>query len=330
MIKTWSTPVLDENRREEPCALCGGRDFSVHLRCEGFRYVRCKQCSLVQMNPQPDAEAVKRRYSGDDYLEYELANEKSFLELGLLTLADAGFYQFESAPTSGADQPAPKVLSGKPACTKRPLRGNMPKAAFGYAGAERIRNPLAGAPGRALDVGCATGALLSELRGRGWQVEGVEINGKQADYARRVRGLQVYGQPLEECSLPAGSYTLITASHLIEHLRRPRSFLAETRRLLAPGGRLFLTTPNVDGFQARIFTGRWRSAIFDHLYLFSVKTLTRLLEQEGFGIEMVVTWGGLASGCAPRPIKFMFDRLAKRFGFGDVMVISAFHRESGW
>ena len=286
MIKTWSTPVLHENRREEPCALCGGRDFSVHLRCEGFHYVRCKQCALVQMNPQPDVEAVKRRYSGDDYLEYELANEKSFLELGLLTLADAGFYQFESA--------------------------------------------LGAAPGRALDVGCATGALLSELRGRGWQIEGVEINGKQADYARRVRGLQVYGQPLEECSLPAGAYTLITASHLIEHLRRPRSFLAEVRRLLAPGGRLFLTTPNIDGFQARLFAGRWRSAIFDHLYLFSVKTLTRLLELEGFGVERIVTWGGLASGCAPHPVKFIFDRLAKRLGFGDVMVIRAFpSRQAG-
>ena len=271
---------MDENRREEPCALCGGRDFFVHLRCEGFHYVRCKQCSLVQMNPQPDAEAVKRRYGGDDYLEYELANEKSFLELGLLTLSDAGFYQFERT--------------------------------------------LGAAPGRALDVGCATGALLSELMGRGWQVEGVELNGKQADYARRVRGLPVYVQPLEECSLTAGSYTLITASHLIEHLRRPRHFLAEVRRLLAPGGRLFLTTPNIDGFQARIFAGRWRSAIFDHLYLFSVKTLTRLLEQEGFGVERIVTWGGLASGCAPRPVKFMFDRLAKRFGFGDVMVIRCF------
>ena len=132
------------------------------------------------MNPQPDEEAARRRYSGDDYLEYELANEKSFLELGLLTLADAGFYQFES--------------------------------------------DLDASERRALDVGCATGALLAELRDRGWQTEGVELNGRQADYARRTRGLLVYGQTLEECSLRAASYTLINASHLIEHLRRPRSF----------------------------------------------------------------------------------------------------------
>ncbi|MDR2796208.1 MAG: class I SAM-dependent methyltransferase [Spirochaetaceae bacterium] len=277
MIKTWSTPLRHEKRREEPCALCGGRDFSARLRCEGFGYVRCKQCSLVQMNPQPDAEAVKRRYSGDDYLEYEIANEKTFLELEMLALADAGFYQFES----GLD------LSGR----------------------------------RALDIGCATGALPAKLRERGWQAEGVEINGRQADYARRTRGLLVYERPLEENRLTAGAYTLITASHLIEHLRRPRVFLAEARRLLAAEGRLFLTTPNIDGFQARLFGSRWRSAIFDHLYLFSAKTLTRLLEQEGFLIEKIVTWGGLAAGSAPRPVKFVFDKLAKRLGFGDVMLI---------
>jgi SAM-dependent methyltransferase len=231
------------------------------------------------MNPQPDEEAVRRRYGGDDYLEYELANEDAFLELAMLTLADAGFYQFESS--------------------------------------------VAASRRRVLDVGCATGALLARLKERGWQAEGVEINGRQADYARRVRGLPVYGQPLEECSLDSISYTLIIASHLIEHLRRPGTFLAEARRLLAPDGRLFLTTPNIDGFQARLFAGRWRSAIFDHLYLFSVKTLTRLLEQEGFRIERVVTWGGLALGAAPRPVKLVFDKLAKRFGFGDVMLISA-------
>jgi 2-polyprenyl-3-methyl-5-hydroxy-6-metoxy-1,4-benzoquinol methylase len=228
------------------------------------------------MNPQPDAEAVKRRYSGEDYLEYELANEKPFLNIALLALADAGFYEHEGTLNAG----------------------------------ER----------RSLDVGCATGALAGWLQERGWQAEGVEINGWQADYARQTRGLRVYDRPLEENALETGRYTLITASHLIEHLRRPRDFLAEARRLLAPGGLLLVITPNCRGFQARLFKKRWRSAIFDHLYLFSVQTLRRLLEQEGFAVGKIVTWGGLAAGAAPQPVKNIVDRLAKRFGFGDVML----------
>jgi 2-polyprenyl-3-methyl-5-hydroxy-6-metoxy-1,4-benzoquinol methylase len=279
MIKTWSTSVRYEARNVVPCALCGGTDFAAYLQCEGFAYVRCRRCSLAQMNPQPDAEAVSRRYGGEDYLEYELANEKSFLNLALLALADAGFYGYESS--------------------------------------------LCPVERRSLDVGCATGALAGWLRERGWQAEGVEINSWQAEYARRERGLSVYGKPLEENALERGGYTLITAFHLIEHLRRPRAFLAETRRLLAPGGRLLLITPNCGGFQARLFKGRWRSAIFDHLYLFSVQTLTSLLEQEGFTVNKSVTWGGLAAGIAPKPVKTVFDRLAKHFGFGDVMLVSA-------
>jgi 2-polyprenyl-3-methyl-5-hydroxy-6-metoxy-1,4-benzoquinol methylase len=277
LIKTWSTPVREETRRKEPCALCGGGAFIPYLRCEGFAYVRCKRCSLAQINPQPYEAAVKDRYSGINYLEYELANEEAFLKLGLLSLADADFYQFE---------------------------GSLPAAGR-----------------RVLDVGCATGALLAYLAGRGWQAEGVEINAAQAEYARRVHGLDTRQLPLEENALKSGAYSLIIASHLIEHLRRPRAFLAEVRRLLSPNGRLFLTTPNCDGFQARLFKGRWRSAIFDHLYLFSVKTLSQMLEREGFCIEKTLTWGGLAAGAAPRPVKTIFDKLAKRFGFGDVMLI---------
>ncbi|MDR1149932.1 MAG: class I SAM-dependent methyltransferase [Spirochaetaceae bacterium] len=279
MVKTWSTPVREETRRNEPCALCGGSAFTPYLCCEGFAYVRCKRCSLAQINPQPDEAAIKARYSGINYLEYELANEEAFLKLGLLSLADADFYRFESSlPAAGR---------------------------------------------RVLDIGCATGALLAYLAGRGWQAEGVEINAAQAEYARFVRGLDVRQLLLEENALESGAYSLIIASHLIEHLRRPRVFLSEVRRLLSPDGRLFLTTPNCDGFQARLFKGHWRSAIFDHLYLFSVKTLSQMLEQEGFCIEKTVTWGGLAAGTAPRPVKMVFDKLAKRFGFGDVMLIRA-------
>jgi 2-polyprenyl-3-methyl-5-hydroxy-6-metoxy-1,4-benzoquinol methylase len=279
MYKTWSTPIQDEARCKVSCALCGGGDFAPYLSCAGFAYVRCKRCSLVQMNPQPDEAAVKRRYSGADYLEYEIENEKAFFNLGLLALADAGFYGIE--------------------------QGLKPE--------ER----------RVLDIGCATGALPAYLSGRGWQAEGVEINEKQAEYARRERGLTIHGLPLEKNKFQSGRYSVIIASHLIEHLRRPRAFLAETRRILSPRGHLLLTTPNCGGFQARLFAAKWRSAIFDHLYLFSVKTLSRMLDEEGFRIEKIITWGGLAAGSAPRPVKALFDRLAKRFGLGDVVMIRA-------
>jgi len=173
-----------------------------------------------------------------------------------------------------------------------------------------------------LDVGCATGALLAFLRGRGWRVTGVEIS-PSADYAQNERKLDVRNRPLEENNFSQGNFDVVLASHLIEHLNDPLSFLTETNRILKDDGYVFISTPNISGFQARLFGGAWRSAIFDHLYLFSVRTLKAMLERTGFKVEKVSTWGGLAAGLAPMWLKKTMDFLAKRLGFGDVMIIKA-------
>jgi SAM-dependent methyltransferase len=298
-VKTWSTPVEAGESRLIPCAVCGGRAFKPALACEGFSYVRCGTCGLVQMNPQPLAAEVSRRYGGE-YLSYELKNEKPFLELQLLALGDADFWNIEQA-------------------IKDRVAGESAGAAGGVEG---VGGGKKGKP-RVLDIGCATGTLLAELRNRGWDCAGVEICESEAEYARRERGLDVRGGPLEESHFPDNHFDAVLASHVIEHLTDPAGLVQEVRRILSPGGRFIVTTPNIAGFQAQLFTGHWRSAIFDHLYLFSVKTLTRLLEQNGFTVERIKTWGGLAAGAAPIPIKRVFDKAAKRFGFGDVMLIRA-------
>ncbi|MDR1031260.1 MAG: class I SAM-dependent methyltransferase [Treponema sp.] len=282
-VKTWSTPVTGEPSRIIPCTLCHGDHFRPYLVCEGFSYVRCTGCGLVQMNPQPLTVEVVRRYQeghGADYLSYELANESAFLQLQKLALGDAGFAVLE------------KDLLVK----KRPA---------------------------ILDVGCATGALLETLQNQGWETTGVEICTPAQAYARQVRNLDVRALPLEANHFPAHTFDVVLASHLIEHLNDPRGFVQEVHRILLPGGYFLITTPNIGGFQAWFFKNRWRSAIFDHLFLFSIKTLSQLLRSSGFEVVKVCTWGGLAAGTAPGSLKRVFDRGAKRFGFGDVMLLKA-------
>lgn len=177
--------------------------------------------------------------------------------------------------------------------------------------------------GKALDVGCATGALLGKLRDRGWEVAGVELCEPSAKYAREKRALDVRSTALEDAGFPDSCFDLVHASHLIEHLNDPRSFVKEARRVLRERGTLLIATPNIDGFQARLFGPAWRSAIFDHLYLFSIKTLKGLLEANGFQVVRTATWGGLAAGTAPKPIKNVADRAVKRLGAGDVMMMRA-------
>jgi 2-polyprenyl-3-methyl-5-hydroxy-6-metoxy-1,4-benzoquinol methylase len=283
-VKTWSTPVSVEKTTVVPCALCGSAQFTKALTCDGFGYVRCIRCGLVQMNPQPEISAVIARYSethGADYCAYERCNEENFLRLQMLALNDAGFFSLE----------------------QRLFR--LPKEAPS-----------------ALDIGCATGSLLCELKKRGWRVCGVEIS-PAAGYARSERSLDVCGLPLEQNNFPGESFDVILASHVIEHLNDPDSFVREIYRLLKDGGSVFITPPNIGGFQARLFRGSWRSAIFDHLYLFSPETLKAMLIRAGFKIECISTWGGLAAGTAPPRLKKIADRLAKILALGDVMIVRA-------
>jgi len=176
---------------------------------------------------------------------------------------------------------------------------------------------------RFLDVGCATGMLLEDMQQRGWEVQGVEVCRASAEYGIRERGVPIEVATLEGASLPADHYSAAHFSHLIEHLADPRGFLEEVYRVLAPGGYALITTPNVNGFQARLFGKQWRSAIADHVCLFNKENLRRLLTETGFSICKLQTWGGLAVGTAPAWIKKPVDRMAKRFGFGDVMMYLA-------
>jgi SAM-dependent methyltransferase len=237
------------------------------------------------MNPQPAAEAVARRYGEGHGGDY----------LSYETANEAAFLHLQELALGDA----------------------------GFYELEQELRARLSRPPAVLDIGCATGSLLEKLRDRGWAVRGIEIGAPSAAYARSARGLEVSTLPLEENHFPPHAFDLVLASHLIEHLNDPASLVQEVHRILVPGGRFLVTTPNIGGLQARLFRGRWRSAIFDHLYLFSTKTLSALLARAGFTVEKTVTWGGLAAGAAPLPLKRLFDRAAKPLGFGDVMLLRA-------
>ena len=186
----------------------------------------------------------------------------------------------------------------------------------GFSGIEKA---LAGEK-RFLDVGCATGALVEHLQIRGWVSEGMEICEEAAAYGREKRGVTIHTGTLETRSFPESSFDVVHTSHVIEHVPDPDLFAAEIFRILKPGGWYICATPNIASFQARCFKGAWRSAIADHVHLFSVRSLTRLLKQAGFTVYRHKTWGGIPKGLTAEPVKRVADRLAKRFGFGDVQI----------
>ncbi len=178
-------------------------------------------------------------------------------------------------------------------------------------------------PRRFLDVGCATGALLQHLKTQDWDVEGVEICVPAAVYGQKERGVTIHIGTIDTLDLPRDSFDVVHFSHVIEHVPDPRAFLADVQDLLKPGGYAIIVTPNTSGLQAKLFGPQWRSAIADHLNLFSARNLKRLVEECGLRARSQRTWGGIAMGMAPAWIKRPLDRLAKPLGFGDVVLVLA-------
>lgn len=161
---------------------------------------------------------------------------------------------------------------------------------------ERIANAhrllrLVPSGGCLLDVGCACGFLLVAARERGFDVRGVEPSAWATAYARREFGLDVWHGSLEEAPLEPSSFDVVVLADAIEHLGDPRAALQKLYRLLKPGGRLLLLTPDLGSLMARVAGAHWWGLLDDHYHYFDRRTLRRLLEDEGFTVERVAALG---------------------------------------
>jgi SAM-dependent methyltransferase len=98
---------------------------------------------------------------------------------------------------------------------------------------------------RVLDLGCGTGYGTADLARVASSAMGVDLAADAIDYARR----HFPSAQFLECSatavpFPPGSFDLVTAFEVIEHLRDWRALLAEAHRVLEPNGLLIVSTPN--------------------------------------------------------------------------------------
>jgi SAM-dependent methyltransferase len=135
--------------------------------------------------------------------------------------------------------------------------------------------------GTLLEVGCGTGEFLAAASQAGYEVAGVEISATACEQARRklTSSSQIVTGDL---SAAEGQYDVVALNDVIEHVRDPRATLARIRHLLNPGGTVFLATPNLDSWSARLLRTRWMEFKLEHLHYFTPKTLSLLLSQCGF------------------------------------------------
>lgn len=151
-------------------------------------------------------------------------------------------------------------------------------------------------PGRrVLDIGCGEGTFTAEIAGAGAEVVGADVAQAAIDRARRRHpGLDFRLVPIEgPLPFEDGSFELVWASEVIEHVGDTARWLSELRRILVPGGLLLVTTPSHG--RLRMLLGgieRFSEPLGDHLHLYTRRSLVSTLADFGFGELSVRAVGG--------------------------------------
>lgn len=157
----------------------------------------------------------------------------------------------------------------------RSLRGHNAFVAERYAAVLRAAQPLDRR--RVLDLGCGDGALSYLLARQGARVTGLDVTIAGLVLARGELGRHGTRVPLvlgSGYALPFSeeSFDAVVCSDVIEHVRSPGTLLHEMRRVLAPGGRVILTTPSrlsekpFDPLHAHEFYPGELGAVLEQLY----------------------------------------------------------------
>jgi 2-polyprenyl-3-methyl-5-hydroxy-6-metoxy-1,4-benzoquinol methylase len=104
---------------------------------------------------------------------------------------------------------------------------------------------------RAVDLGAGSGLLATRMQELGWNVMGADrdVSGFKAILPFQQVNLN---DPEFSKLLGEKQFAMVTAVEVIEHVEAPIGLLRNARKLLKPGGRIIITTPNVDSIPARV------------------------------------------------------------------------------
>lgn len=276
-----------------PCPLCGETEGHVCLRAPDLLYrvsgeftlQRCAGCSHVFLNPRPTRACIGQFYP-----------------------ADYGPFHQQGAggKEPGGETRGQKSLAGGFRSWRWLRRmvlwwiesraAPVPEIELTHLKSERAERGNVEAPARprALELGCAHGAFLRQLREQGWECVGIE---PATDVAQRAAesGLDVRVGSLESVmaadsqTFAPGRFEAVFAWMVVEHLHDPVATLRLVRGLLKPGGRLLFSVPNFGCWERRVFGPCWYALqLPTHLQHFTAASLRRLLAASGFELVELI------------------------------------------
>jgi|TARA_B110000240_G_C13451305_1_gene432622 2-polyprenyl-3-methyl-5-hydroxy-6-metoxy-1,4-benzoquinol methylase len=266
------------------CPLCGCEGTSVHtemfdrmFKAPGkWSMSKCdnSSCGLLWLNPMPNDDELWKIY-----VEY-------------YTHGSEGKYTFDFI---------------------RKIENKYYELAYGYKNLEKPSSPLPGfivnlfptekseldfrilgldakEGGKMLDIGCGNGHLIKRLMKMGWDVEGMDFDPVAVEYCNS-QGLNAKAGDFFELNYPSNYYDAVTMSHVVEHVPDPAKTLKEIFRILKPGGKVVMATPNSDSWMyTDLFQGDWLSLHPPaHIHIFNLDNLGKAATDAGFKLEMAAT-----------------------------------------
>ncbi|MBI3631649.1 MAG: class I SAM-dependent methyltransferase [Candidatus Staskawiczbacteria bacterium] len=255
--------------KEIKCNLCGSEKYELlfnnydrllKIDSEKFSVVRCKNCNLVYLNPQPTAEELIEHYPAQ-YGPYQ-DNDEIF-KYGFLSRELRKIKRFFN-----------KVKE----------RSTLNKKIVD----EKSINYL--------DFGCGGGKQLEDVRKLhpSWKLYGLD-NNKIACENAKSKGFEVFCGDFLQINMSDDFFDQVNMSHVIEHLNDPKSVLQKMNKIIKKGGSLVISTPNFDSLAAKLFRKNWWALETPrHLFLFTPATLLQLLKETGFEV------GGVSFNKGPK------------------------------
>ncbi len=299
--KNWS-PVVEpchRSMRDCLCPICRSAPhrllFSTPDSRFGNRTIRrvylCEDCDVAFQFPAPTerelAELHKRAYSGDIAPHGEVPE---------------GEYSPFRRSTLLKDNPYFRMLNllwGRYVLLCQHLGWNtIPDSDITIVEEEK-QAPI-------LEIGCFEGRVLEWLKAHGYSnLFGCDLNVAACRVAMD-KGFNVYAGDILDTDWPGSKVQAILLNQLIEHVHDPIEFLAALKVKLQPGGRIYLSTPNLDSRWLDHYGPSWSHWHFPfHQFIVGRKGIRSLARQAGFTIRWLKT-------NTPNHWVFMSDHLGER------------------
>ena len=267
------------------CQVCGETGHVLHSMLKDalfgvagcWKMMRCPRCRLVWLNPRPvpaDLGVLYRDYSSHGPIHPPRRSGRLVVLIQRSCLDILWGYRLSNP--EGVHEFAGRLPYIFPFLRDR--IGSQVMWLRSQAGKEL------------LDVGCGDGGFMAAMRDLGWKVTGVEPDPEAARKARFDRGLDVRQATLDQAGFPEGRFDVVTIGNVLEHVPDGLALLREGRRLLKPGGRMVVLTPNPESLGHRIFGRHWLGLEPPrHFVLYPPGTLRRMAGQAGFRVEELRT-----------------------------------------